>query len=916
MHQIHECYLDNCLENVSIHLVFEMKSTSQNMNRIILLFLLISFESIAQQYQYIPNGSPINLKGIQKSFSDYKDSVALKDVKYWKYLKRWEQEMSMHCSGNGELGSAQELQQYLKNRGEIQNLSRSFSASWFPVGPNYVPENYTGYLENGIGRINCIAFHPTNPDIFYVGVAQGGLWKTSNGGISWMPLTDQLPITRVSDIAINPNNPDEIYISLCDFEYIGIGLELDNRKRYPHYGMGVYKSLDGGITWNPTALEFDLVQRDASLIREIIINPTNTNELVACGVGGVFRSVDAGASWTTTLDTLSWDLVQHPTNPNELFLATGWVNSAQVGYAGIFKSTNFGQTWQILPTGIPTSNEVQRIKIAISESNPSIMYAATVNIESGLYGIYKSINSGNSWTLHYTDLNLLDAFEGTGMGGQGTYDLTFHVDRANASKVYIGGVNLWMSDDGAATFNPVSNWTTYYGPTIHADMHQMTQSPLTNEYFMCNDGGLYKTDFIQSETWDNINSGSTWPSVWQNLSNGMQITSFYRLSSSKNADDRVVAGAQDNASAYYDGTSWKAIFGGDGMDNYLSPSDPQLVIGSSQYGNFYYSTDGGVFSVYESPANVNGEDADWTTPIEGCYVSPNTLYAGFQQVSSSYDEGISWNVDGFLNSTGAPMTALAVSPQTCDVVCALSRVNYFNGYPSRFYYSNDAASTWSERTVGLPDSLYLSSVAISPLNTNEIVVAVSGFSAGLKVFRSTNAGNSWQNISLNLGNFPVNMLKYLPNSNTILAATDAGLFMLPSGQTSWVDQSNGLPNVIVSDIEINENANKVYLSTFGRGIWASDLSLLTTVNSINPCKDNIEIRQLGSKSFSIEIPNSACNQSFTELEVIDIQGKLVYKAKITDAQTQINLSQVNSGLYFVRLISKQGSAVQRLVIGE
>ena len=160
------------------------------------------------------------------------------------------------------------------------------------------------------------------------------------------------------------------------------------------------------------------------------------------------------------------------------------------------------------------------------------------------------------------------------------------------------------------------------------------------------------------------------------------------------------------------------------------------------------------------------------------------------------------------------------------------------------------------------------------------------------------------------------MLKYLPNSNTLLAATDAGLFMLPEGQSTWVDQSNGLPNVIVSDIEINENANKVYLSTFGRGIWASDLSLLTNINHENPCKETIEIRQLGSKSFSIEIPNSACNQSFSELEVVDIQGKIVNKVKISDAQTQINLSQVNSGLYFVRLIGKQGSAVQRLIIGE
>lgn len=886
------------------------------MHRIFSLLLLISIGSYAQPYRYVPNGSPINLKGIQKSFSDYKDTVNLKDVKYWKYMNRWEQEMSMHCNGNGEIGSAQELQQYLKNRSEIQNFSRSFSASWFPVGPNYVPENYTGYLENGIGRINCIAFHPTNPDVFYVGVAQGGLWKTSNGGTSWMPLTDQLPITRVSDIAINPNNPDEIYISLCDFEYVGIGLELDNRKRFPHYGLGVYKSLDGGFTWNSTALEFDLVQRDASLIRKIIINPTNTNELVACGVGGVFKSFDAGSSWTTTLDTLSWDLVQHPINPNVLFLATGWINSAQVGYAGIFKSTDFGQTWQELSTGIPTTNEVQRIKIAISESNPSVMYAATVNVSSGLYGIYKSINSGNSWTLHYADLNLLEAFEGTGTGGQGTYDLAFHVDRENPLKVYIGGVNLWMSEDGASTFNPVNHWTTYYGPTIHADMHQMTQNPLTNEYFMCNDGGIYKTDFIQSETWDNINAGNTWPTVWQNLSNGMQITSFYRLSSSKNADDRVIAGAQDNASAYYDGSSWKAIFGGDGMDNYLSTLDPQVVIGSSQYGNFYYSSDGGQFSVFNSPANVNGEEAEWTTPLEGCYVLPNTLYAGFQQVSSSYDEGISWNVDGNLNSTGAPMTALAVSPQTCDVVCALSRVNYFNDYPSRFYYSNDAAGTWTERTSGLPDSLYLSSVAISPLNTSEVVVAVAGFVAGLKVFKSINEGNSWQNISFNLGNFPINMLKYLPNSNTLLAATDAGLFMLPEGQTTWVDQSNGLPNVIVSDIEINENANKIYLSTFGRGIWASDLSFLTTVNTVNPCKDKIEIRQLGSKLFSIEIPNSECNHSFSELEVIDIQGRLIYKTAISGIQTQINLSQVNSGLYFVRLFGSGKSAVQRMFVGE
>jgi len=156
------------------------------------------------------------------------------------------------------------------------NYNKVNAGNWIPVGPYTIPNNLTGYMENGIGRINCIAFHPSDANTYFAGVAQGGVWKTSDNGQTWMPLTDNLPITRISDIEINPLNPDEMYISVCDFEYVGIGLFLSGRKRNTHYGLGVYKTIDGGLSWTPTGLSFNLQQGDASLIREIVIHPTNT----------------------------------------------------------------------------------------------------------------------------------------------------------------------------------------------------------------------------------------------------------------------------------------------------------------------------------------------------------------------------------------------------------------------------------------------------------------------------------------------------------------------------------------------------------------------------------------------------------------------------------------------------------------
>ena len=153
--------------------------------------------------------------------------------------------------------------------------------NWIPVGPNYLPTSPVATSGHGVARINCVAFHPTDPNTFWVGVAQGGIWKTDNSGASWTPLNDGLPILRISDITVDPINPNILYACLGDYEYIGVALATDDRKRHTHYGLGVYKSLDGGLNWFPTGLTTVQTTLDNSLLRRLIIDPNNTNNLLA-----------------------------------------------------------------------------------------------------------------------------------------------------------------------------------------------------------------------------------------------------------------------------------------------------------------------------------------------------------------------------------------------------------------------------------------------------------------------------------------------------------------------------------------------------------------------------------------------------------------------------------------------------------
>jgi photosystem II stability/assembly factor-like uncharacterized protein len=871
-----------------------------------ILFILlcsISLNSFAQPLFRNTTKKALTFKEIQLQFHDFKKNNDLKTKKHWKHFKRYEMEMQRMTNAKGEPDGFSDYIHEAVKMAEEKQAQASMPSPWFPVGPNAIPANLTGYMENGIGRVNCVGFHPTNANTFFVGVAQGGLWKTTNGGSSYTCLTDNLPITRISDISIDPTNPNTMYISVCDFEYIGFGLYLNGRKRHTHYGLGVYKTTDGGSTWAPTGLTFQMTDGDASLIRKVAIHPSNTNTLLACGVSGMYRSINGGTTWTKQLDSLFWDMVQDPVNPNVVYAATGWVMNSNMGHAAIYKSTNFGQTWTMLNTGIPYQNSVQRIKLAIAPSDPNYIYALCSDTQFGYYGMYQSINAGANWTFKAPLLNILESGQGTSQGGQGTYDVALCVDATNKNKIYTGGINVWSSSDGGTNFDPCSHWTLSNGATLHGDIHYIDRQPGTNAYFACSDGGIYKTNAIIPGDWI-----MNWPTVWTNLSDGMQVTSFYRLSSSKNTAGRIVAGAQDNASFYYDGATWSTIFGGDGMDNYLDPLSTQDIIGSSQYGYFYYSNDGGQSSISVN-SNPNSESAEWVTPVAADYNNPGVLYVGNTNLAKSTDGGQNWNALPIFGAQLTEVSALAVANTNSNVIYVAKRVRYEFGLDGTVFRSTDGGQNYTNITSNLPDTLYYTGIEASETNPNEAVVCMAGFAAGCKVFRTTSGGASWTNISYNLPNLPVNCIKYVPATGQIVVATDIGVYILNSGATSWANYSMGLPNVIVSDIEFNQPANKMYVSTFGRGIWETSLSVISALQK-NSVVQTIQFNVYPSVSkgkFTVDVPYGK-----NKLSVIDVMGRIVYQSEIEKTK-EIDLKVV-SGSYYVRLDNGRELGVKKIII--
>ncbi len=862
----------------------------------------------------------------QRRLHEWSVQAGPQKPKGWKWLKRWEDFETQRMNPDGSLfdrGVYAEAAEAVAAQKTAMSKMAS-TTSWYPLGPNdyAIPDN--SYWEPGIGRINCIAFHPTIASTYWVGVAQGGVWKTVDNGQSWTPLTDNLPILRISDICVNPVNTDEIYISVGDMAYFGAGLSLDNRKRHTHYGLGVYKTTDGGQTWNPTGLALQQTDYDFSLTCKVLIHPSNSLDLVAAGTHGIWKSADAGVSWTQVHDSIIWDMERDPVDPQVIYASTGYRATLQQGSASIMKSTDFGATWTVLPTGIPARGVVQRIELAVSPTDHNYVYALCAGMDAGFAALYRSTDAGTSWVQQSTSPNILEWGDGFGGGGQGWYDLAIIVDAADRNTIYTGGINMWASTDGGVNWNGCSLWYNSNGSSLHADQHQFAHNPLSGKYYVCNDGGLYATNQIQIGSWDDVNNlpGYVWPTTWEKLSAGMQTTSFYRCSTSPAAPGNLIAGAQDNGTYFYDGSIWHNIFGGDGMECILHPSDPLTLYGSSQYGYLSGSNDGGLSSF---GVNVTGEAGEWTTPYLLDPTNPDIMYAAYGNVHKSLDGGLSWNpISNFPVNSGLGQpnisSALAVAKSDPNYIYVAKRFYYSYGEPSAMWVTTDGGTTWTDRSLGLPDSLYLTYIAVDADAPSTAWVTVGGFIPGIKVFKTTDAGSTWSNVSYNLPNVQTNCVLHdgLHAHNPIYVGQDLGVYYFNDTLSTWELYAADLPNVVVSELEMDAGSNQIVAATFGRGLWGVSLKddVLAYTQPGRPTYLSMQIvPNPNNGNFELQFEGAAANGLM--VEIIDIMGRIVHSEKTAPfaaSHRQLLQKQLGPGSYFARASGNGGRWVKRFVV--
>ena len=886
--------------------------------------LLLS--SHANSQDFIHRGEKSTLADKQAAWQAWASTQDLDHTKGWKWYARWLEEQLQRSSSSGQWPDQSELLSAALDVAEkkTQSASRT-NAAWVPVGPAVFPYIPGGSLIQGMGRINTVTFHPTDANTLWVGVAQGGIWKSTNGGHSWRPLTDQLPILRISDIAVDRFFPDTMYISVGDYAYLGSALDTDSRKRNTHYGLGVYKSIDGGETWNPTGLTFNQTSRDASLIRRVFISSTlAVPRVLAAGIQGVFLSTDGGDNWIKTLDEVISDIEQDPVHENILYASSHNVAELGIGRPAIWKSEDFGQSWIELNIGI-TSNNAQRIELAIAPSNPDYIYALVCDRSGGLFGFYRSVNGGQNWLQRSTTPNILHWYAGTSPGGQGGYDLAIMVNRNNENIVYTGGVNMWGTEDGGMTWKRASFWLPDYGPSLHADHHFYKYNPLDQYYYACHDGGINRTQKINLFDPDTLNSpGFDFGTNWEDISDGMEITSFYRMDISRVHRGDVIAGSQDNSTFIKRDTQWINTVLGDGMDCIFHPTNENIVYASTQGGRFTRSNDGGyTFGPTLTNDIRSTETGAWTTPFEQDPQNPDGLYAAFGNVWQSTNRGNNWTQLTDLPSIPGsdfilPASTFSIAPSNANRFYVAKRNYPALGLNSQLWTTPDGGTTVENIIDGLPDSLFISASAVSDINSELVWVVFSGFADGLKVFRSDDAGQNWNNISNNLPNIPVNAIEFVPGSinNTIYIGTDVGIYFTNDDLSEWILYSDELPNVIVTDLVIDTEHEEIYASTFGRGIWRSDLAEFTSTGEIKTVEYDVSIApNPNTGNFTVRAENlEAGNYS---LELIDVKGRVNHRQQMDISESswsstiQLDLS---SGLYYLRLTNGRSSNVSRLVI--
>jgi photosystem II stability/assembly factor-like uncharacterized protein len=646
--------------------------------------------------------------------------------------------------------------------------------NWELLGPKPITSEYWSGNDDASGRVVDIAPHPVNPDTCYIASASGGIWKTIDGGNNWTPLTDELSNLNHGAIAIDPSNPETVYI--------GTG-EYTTGSR----GDGVFKSTDGGQTWVRLA-DADTMGLQFS---GLAVDPTNPSIVHATTRDGYLRSDDAGATWVLRRAGRASALSLDMQNPSRVFIG--------VHDSGIYRSTDGGDSFVKLTSGLPNSSDVDRALVAVAASNPSVVYAS-FSIGSNVEGTYKSTNGGDTWSL----LNATPNFASP----QAWYDMYIAVDPTNENRVFAGGVSpiyanagIIRSTNGGSSWQEISAGPS--GGQTHPDHHVMAFGP-TGIIWEGNDGGVWKSN----------NGGNS----WINCNETLTVTQNYAVAQSPINGARVIGGTQDNGSIerQNDTLLWPQIAAGDGGFTAYDFTNANI-----KYTTYVYLTVqrhiGG--NVTDISGNWGSDPKNFIAPLVMDPNDADTLYGGTNRVwrTTNASGGANWSAISTSSvGGGGRLNAIAVAPSDSNTI-------YTGSTTGAVYVTTDAA-TWSNRSAGLPSS-EISDVVIDPDNPS---VAYASFHrrSGGRIYRTNNLGNSWIDVT---GNLPDGVeatalaVDWKFDTPGLYIGTGAGVWSSADGGATWIKDENDLPNVNVGDLQIDIARDQIIAGTYGRGTWRAQL---------------------------------------------------------------------------------------------
>lgn len=713
-------------------------------------------------------------------------------------------------------------------------------------------ENFKGIEFRSIGpafmsgRIADIAIHPENDHLWYVAVGSGGLWKTQNSGITWTPIFDNESCYSTGCVTIDAKNPNVIWL--------GTGENVGGR--HLSFGDGIFKSVDGGSTWKNMGL------KQSEHISKIIVHPDDSKTIWVAvqgplwskgGERGLYKSVDGGASWKKTLGNDEWtgvtDLAIDPRNPDQLYAATWDRHRTVAAYmgggpgSGLHRSSDGGETWEKLSSGLPKSN-MGKIGLAISTQNPDVLYAA-IELDLRAGGLYKSSDKGATWTKGASAVS----------GGTGPhYYQELYACPHNYDRLYLMDVRIQVSDDGGKTFRRLKE------EHKHSDNHAMAFRKGDPNYLLVgSDGGLY-------ESFDLANN-------WRFFDN-LPVTQFYKIA----LDDsepfyNIYGGTQDNASEGgpsrtdniqgIQNSDWKVVLDWDGHQPATEPGNPNIVYAERQEGQLSRldMSTGEVIDIQPQPrADEDYERFNWDAPILVSPHSPTRIYFASQRVWKSDNRGDNWTtisddltrneerltlpIMGGVQTWENPWDVLAMSNYNTITSLAESPVKegliYAGTDDGIIQVTENGGETWRKVEVGsipgIPKTAFVNDIKADLFDAETVYVALDNHKYGDYspfLIKSTNAGITWESIRNNLPDRTLvwRLVQDHIDRDLLFLGTEFGIYFSANGGARWTKLKGNLPTISFRDLAIHRRENDLVGASFGRGIYIlDDYSFLRNVS--------------------------------------------------------------------------------------